>query len=311
VGIKDGKPFRYTGKVAADHYDHVHVALDTGRAGVGDGIGRARTAMARTGPAGDGIGVAVDAARRAGFSGTDLVNMVAIAGRESGWIPTKHNLNPRTKDDSWGLWQINVRPEANPQYRSWKLTDPYVNAKAARQLFKASGYRPWHGFTGVTKDMFAKARAAVTGSRRGAAAKKGGKRGSNIKGGAKAHAIHSNIAGPLSDAAQQALNDQRLAELQHQQDISSQGAEMPSGGGGGDTGSDPTQELADAIRAQIEALNSVRAELKRQTDFATSIANTSNFQLTKNLADLISGQIVGRGVAGRAFTPGTGVEHAY
>jgi 3D (Asp-Asp-Asp) domain-containing protein len=26
VGIKDGKPFRYTGQVAADHFDHVHVA---------------------------------------------------------------------------------------------------------------------------------------------------------------------------------------------------------------------------------------------------------------------------------------------
>jgi cell division protein FtsW (lipid II flippase) len=51
--------------------------------------------------------------------------------------------------------------------------------------------------------------------------------------------------------------------------------------------------------------------MKRQTDFATSVANTSNFQLTKSLADLVSGRIVGYGVAGRAFTPGTGTDYAY
>jgi hypothetical protein len=40
MGIKDGRPFRYTGQVAADHYDHVHVAFDSGRPGIGDGIGQ-------------------------------------------------------------------------------------------------------------------------------------------------------------------------------------------------------------------------------------------------------------------------------
>lgn len=40
VGIKDGHPYRYTGQVAADHLDHVHVAFDTGQPGVGDGLGR-------------------------------------------------------------------------------------------------------------------------------------------------------------------------------------------------------------------------------------------------------------------------------
>jgi cell division protein FtsW (lipid II flippase) len=55
----------------------------------------------------------------------------------------------------------------------------------------------------------------------------------------------------------------------------------------------------------------VQDELKRQTDFATSVSNTSNYQLTKTLADLISGHIVGRGIAGRSFTPGSGVDYAY
>lgn len=42
VGIKNGQPHRYGGKVAADHYDHVHVAMDLGAPGpgLGDGPGR-------------------------------------------------------------------------------------------------------------------------------------------------------------------------------------------------------------------------------------------------------------------------------
>ena len=39
-GIKNGRPFTYTGQVAEDHYDHVHVAVDSGKAGVGDGLGK-------------------------------------------------------------------------------------------------------------------------------------------------------------------------------------------------------------------------------------------------------------------------------
>jgi 3D (Asp-Asp-Asp) domain-containing protein len=38
VGIKDGKPYQYTGAVAAQHNDHVHVAF-TGGIGDGDGVG--------------------------------------------------------------------------------------------------------------------------------------------------------------------------------------------------------------------------------------------------------------------------------
>jgi hypothetical protein len=55
---------------------------------------------------------------------------------------------------------------------------------------------------------------------------------------------------------------------------------------------------------------SVAAELKRQTDFATAVQSTSNFQLTKSLADLVSGQIVGRGLKGSTFNeprPGVSV----
>jgi 3D (Asp-Asp-Asp) domain-containing protein len=42
VGVKDGRPYRYSGAVAAQHRDHVHVALDLGRPGpgIGDGLGK-------------------------------------------------------------------------------------------------------------------------------------------------------------------------------------------------------------------------------------------------------------------------------
>jgi hypothetical protein len=42
IGIKDGKPYRYTGQVAADHYDHVHTAFVGAMPGTGDGIGECR-----------------------------------------------------------------------------------------------------------------------------------------------------------------------------------------------------------------------------------------------------------------------------
>jgi hypothetical protein len=75
VGIKDGRPFRYTGQVAADHFDHVHVAY--------------------TGPFGDGIGQAVQAARAAGFRGQALINAVAVAGAESRYDAQAQNLRIR------------------------------------------------------------------------------------------------------------------------------------------------------------------------------------------------------------------------
>lgn len=161
AGIKNGGAYTYTGKVAADHYDHVHVALDLGRPGPGIG---------------DGIGTAVSAARAAGFSGTELVNMVAIAARESGYNPRAQNLVP--PDHSIGLWQINQLAHKGRFGTDAELMNPTTNAKAARALFKASGYGPWGGagvspFHNVTKSMFAAARAAVTGVQ-GAASTSGG-----------------------------------------------------------------------------------------------------------------------------------------
>jgi hypothetical protein len=72
------------------------------------------------------------------------IRMGAIGMRESSGETWQHTVSPT--DDSWGLWQINVLPNANPQYKKWNLTDPNVNAKAMGQLFHASGFNPWGGY---------------------------------------------------------------------------------------------------------------------------------------------------------------------
>lgn len=75
----------------------------------------------------------------------EAIRMGAIAMRESHGRPWVHNYDP-PRDDSWGLWQINVLPQANPRFKSWHLTDPNVNAKAMSILHKAAGEAPWGGY---------------------------------------------------------------------------------------------------------------------------------------------------------------------
>ncbi len=155
AGIKHGRPHTFTGRVAADHRDHVHVAVDLGRPGPGIG---------------DGPGVAAAAARAAGFGGQELVNMVAIAGRESSWNPRAQNLTG--PDHSIGLWQINQLAHKGRFGSDAQLMSPAANARAARALFLEAGYSPWNGPNGswswnIGADIFKRARAAVIGSRAG------------------------------------------------------------------------------------------------------------------------------------------------
>jgi hypothetical protein len=144
-GIKDGKPYTYSGTVAQDHYDHVHLAF--------------------TGPFGDGIGQAASAARRAGFRGQDLITAIAIAGPESGY---RNNARLVTSaEDSRGMWQINTY--AHPWARGLDLSDPNVAARAAHRVWRqAGGFSPWTAFTsGSYRSFLARARAAVSGGRGG------------------------------------------------------------------------------------------------------------------------------------------------
>ena len=86
-----------------------------------------------------------------GFRGDDLVSMVAIAGRESGYRPEAHrtNADPAKMVGDFGLFQINYINDT-PQLRQAigltdrsQLLDPEMNAKAAHYLYERAGLKPW------------------------------------------------------------------------------------------------------------------------------------------------------------------------
>jgi hypothetical protein len=67
------------------------------------------------------------------------------------------------------------------------------------------------------------------------------------------------------------------------------------------------------IRHQVVRILSAIADRlepdKRACNHACPIC--SQYKMTAALNDIISGHIVGKGVAGRGFTPGSGTEFAY
>jgi len=63
---------------------------------------------------------------------------------------------------------------------------------------------------------------------------------------------------------------------------------------------------AEAIRQQTEAMNELKREMAIQNAVATSAMGIGLREATRALADMISGEIVGRGYAGRALTAGAG-----
>lgn len=203
AGIKNGRPYTYGGKVAADHLDHVHVALDLGRGGpgIGDGPGRAAPAAAassaRRAPfTGDGPGVAAAAARSAGFRGSDLVTITAIAGAESGYDPGSTNL--KYPDHSIGLWQINQLAHKGRFGTDAQLKNPATNARAAYALYRGrgGGFSDWSVYlNGAYRTYLARARAATVASRRGGGGSSGAGGGSSSSSTAK-KAPAKKMAGP-------------------------------------------------------------------------------------------------------------------
>lgn len=102
----------------------------------------------------------------AGFRGQDLINMVAIAKRESSWNPRAYNGNLNTGDQSYGLWQLNTLNKQGAgmmgDYVSQILKDlgyapdfdllfdPNINAKVAYRFYQDNGntLRSWGGYKG-------------------------------------------------------------------------------------------------------------------------------------------------------------------
>lgn len=88
-------------------------------------------------------------ARQAGFTGDALTTIVAIALAESSGETAARNPNG---EESRGLTQINVAPNANPRYAGYDLYDPLVNMQVAYEM-SAGGrnFRPWTTYSGSTR----------------------------------------------------------------------------------------------------------------------------------------------------------------
>lgn len=71
----------------------------------------------------------------------EVDNAVDVAQLESGWNTAARNTDG---EDSRGLWQINVAPNAHPQLAEWNLFDPQVNAYFAGRIWSTSGWRAWY-----------------------------------------------------------------------------------------------------------------------------------------------------------------------
>lgn len=88
----------------------------------------------------------------AGFRGEDIARITAIGWRETRLKPNTHVVNAKTKDDSYGLFGINMLPNAlgplmtSLGYTGNDLLNPATAARAAHDIFLKDGWRPWTGY---------------------------------------------------------------------------------------------------------------------------------------------------------------------
>ena len=92
---------------------------------------------------------------QAGFRGEELVTMVAIGKRESGYNPSaKRTDNPGGSTGDFGLFQINyvnwpdVKTALGLSGGIEQLFNPLVNARAAKYLHSRGGFSPWNAAAG-------------------------------------------------------------------------------------------------------------------------------------------------------------------
>jgi hypothetical protein len=97
---------------------------------------------------------AYDLIKKAGGTNEEARTLAAIAQAESSGNPRVHNLNARTGDNSYGLWQINMLGRMGPDRRAKfglssneALFDPATNARVALAMSRAAhGYGDWSTF---------------------------------------------------------------------------------------------------------------------------------------------------------------------
>jgi hypothetical protein len=91
-------------------------------------------------------------AKEAGFNDNNAAIMGAIGAAESSGNTRAYN--GKGRDDSYGIWQINMEGALGPERRqkyglssNEDLYDPAINLKIAKDLFNESGFKPWGAFT--------------------------------------------------------------------------------------------------------------------------------------------------------------------
>ena len=98
-----------------------------------------------------------DLLRLTGFKGNALKVAWAVAMKETHGNPLAHNYNPRTGDNSYGMFQINLYGSLKDRVGLFKLRsasdlyNPVTNAKIAFQM--SSGGRNW-GSWGVGRNSY-------------------------------------------------------------------------------------------------------------------------------------------------------------
>ncbi len=99
--------------------------------------------------------------RQAGFPEKDIPTMIGIAGGESSFIPTRHNPNANTGDNSYGLFQINMLGAMGPERRRQfgiesndELFDPATNIRAAKSIYDSQGLGAWTVYDNKTYRNF-------------------------------------------------------------------------------------------------------------------------------------------------------------
>jgi hypothetical protein len=184
VGVKNGQPFTYTGQVAKDHFDHVHLADKQAGALTGGGVGGASAlglggvslnaptsgvrgaagALADTAMAAMTAGLEQRINDRIGAGSTGLgmtggggsyAAMIAAVGlpsifnaivrAESGGNPRAHNASGAS-----GLLQIMMPLHQGLVSRyGGDVFDPMTNLRVAKHLYDQSGLAPWTASRGV------------------------------------------------------------------------------------------------------------------------------------------------------------------